>query len=150
MTIGVIDTNVLIDLFDNPKYSSAEYKDKVIKLFKSMEINMIWIPQEVKREFSITPAKEKRLNKILTTNFFKLCPVKVNKKERKFYATDIDDGEADAIVQINKSPQYSNYSRYRFIFISKDKEACRYAQDKMEIEVMPEEKIIELQVQMRL
>jgi hypothetical protein len=127
--IGVIDNDVLIELFDRPLLKKLELE---IVSWLQLRFFQVWIPKYIIEEFSITPAKRKRLTKLLAkySDVFRECPITVSASERRIHLSVIDEGEADGILQSYKAPGYGNYSKLNFTFISNDTDALDYAEAK--------------------
>jgi len=130
MTIAVIDTDVMIFIFENLYSSNRQHFSKTISYFQTL-FQSIWIPNEVKREFTIHPSLNKRLLRIMKQYpyFIRLCPITTSKHERDVLINGIDIGEADAFIQIQKAISIVRYRKLKFKFISQDKKALNFAED---------------------
>ena len=113
--ILLVDTNVLVYLFDNIYVSDKIVFDKVIS-FLLITYTRIWIPATVISEFLLKKNQDKKRGKQLK-KFMKCypqiaqCPIKVNLNEITLLLgleTDEDAGEADAILQANKAKSADN------------------------------------------
>ncbi len=128
MKTGVIDTNVLIYLFDELQYDDANKYQKVVAHLYS-NFSQIWIPQVVKDEFCITPKREKLMGSIMEehADFIIDCPINTSKNDRDIHITNIDLGEADALSQMEKAHMLKAKSPKReMFFFSEDRKALEY------------------------
>ncbi len=133
MSIAVLDTNVLIEIEKRMWGGNREAAMELIKLL-SLKYDEFWIPYRVRGEFipsnRYSSRNKKRYYKIIEKlGNAKLCPVRVNTFEIENFLrewSNIDEGETDGILQINKSTLVSGIAR-NIIFISNDEKALEVA-----------------------
>jgi len=129
MTIAVLDTNILIYFFERLYNADKGNFQRAVDYFRTRS-GELWIPGEVRREFVISRSIENRLYRIVKRHedLIKICPITTSKHERNIIINDIDPGEADAIVQIEKAISKRKYRNRNFVFVSEDKDALRFAE----------------------
>lgn len=147
--IVIIDNDVLVEIFDII-YHADKDKFKMVLNHLFLRFEQMWIPRTVKIEFCAYgqhKKRERRLQKMLSKygEWLQICPIVVSKNERELYVNveKVDEGEADAISQIMKLEKYKDVGKIRlykgkkFIFLTNDSTASRYASENLGIEVLP-------------
>ena len=130
MNVAVLDTDIMVYLFENLYNADRVNFNRTVEYFREIFSEM-WIPEEVKREFTIRKSLQRRLDKIMVEHgdIISDCPINTSKHERDIFINDIDTGEADAIVQIQKANLMDRHRKRNLIFLSHDKAALRFAED---------------------
>lgn len=127
--IGILDCDVLIDLLDElylaDKESFRNVVDHMLLLF-----DRLWIPAKVKEEFCRNPSKEKKMRDFIEKHdVIDDCPIGVGESDRKLLMPEIDEGEADGIMQGKCVEHYERYRDCVCVFISGDKKANKKGDD---------------------
>ena len=120
--ICLIDTDTLIEIIERSK----DFQQKIISQIKFSGYEIV-LPQLVYDEFvNNKPSNKKNLKKFLSKWHISICEIKNNFKEISIL--DIDKGEADAFLQVQKLIRinYSKKIKCAFLFISNDKKARDY------------------------
>ena len=130
MRIAIFDTNVLIYLFDELPIVSSIFFHKVMQYLQTRFFE-IWFPQSVEYEFTIPKHRLRCLKKLLNNfHFLQRCKINVSRNEIRLLLPEIDLGEADAIIQIQKGVlKFKKGLQVEFIFVSEDRAALRKAKE---------------------
>ena len=141
MAVAILDTDVLVYIFDEV-YLADRKKFEEILNFIILSFNEIWIPKEVKREFFKIRKRRARLRRLMKKYItIKDCPITISKNEiTLILSNQIDQGEADGILQTRKIADYKKYSSKTFLFVSNDRQALRGA-DTFGIGCLPYEEL---------
>jgi hypothetical protein len=123
-----IDNDVLVYIFDN-LYTADQFAFNKVVQYLKLSFGRIWISAAVKDEF-LFKGNDKRRSKILNKVFenhanFSDCPIKVGLNEMRLLIgmKEEDNGEADAIIQIQKAKSTTSYFFEDIVFLSNDQGA---------------------------
>lgn len=147
MTIAIFDANVIINLFDD-LYAVDKNKFEETMDFLKLRFSEIWIPTIVKEEITELKNKatqkqrEKRIRKY--NSLILDCPITIGKNDIDLLLDSIHRGEADAILQTQRAPQYryAQKTRQDYVFVSEDGGALKFA-ERMNLNSMNYKKLVE-------
>ena len=132
MAIAILDNDVLVYIFDEIYIANRREFEKVME-YLNLRFNEIWLPKEVKREFLKIRRRRDRLRRLMKKyTIIKDCPITISENEiTLMLSSQIQRGEADAILQTRKIGDYRRYSnRIKSIFfVSNDRPALQYAEN---------------------
>jgi len=123
MKFCLLDTNVLIDIL----HSKDECR-RLISTILAMSYQII-IPKKVEEEFVNNHRKNKKdIEKFKSKYQINTCDISNSKRELS--EINIDYGEADAFLQIQKKSKelYHFQTKLEFLFITRDNAAIEYFQ----------------------
>lgn len=145
MPIAIFDNDILVTIFDEIYLADKNKFEKVME-FLTWRFNRIWIPKEVMNEFFRIRKRRSRLERIMRNYpIIEYCPITIAKHEIKLILSrNIQEGEADGIIQTRKAPDYTRYSNWTdaFVFVSNDRLALNCA-DNFGIDTVPYEDLRE-------
>ncbi|MFW6041301.1 MAG: hypothetical protein ACOC85_05640 [Thermoplasmatota archaeon] len=133
--IGILDTDVLIDILDELyNIDKSSFNNVVDHLL--LKYDQVWIPKKVKDEFCYRHSEQSKIENFIDgKDVIRDCPIGVGENDRKLLMPEIDEGEADGIMQARKTGDYQKYQFYECVFISGDGQATIKGKD-MDVETI--------------
>ncbi len=126
MAIAILDTDVLIDMLDFIAKGDRE-SFKEMTRYLSLRFEKIWIPKTVKDEYIQNKKTKNRFYRFLRHPFVEKCPISIGKSDIALLIDKIDKGEADAILQAQKTEVKQSFRNESVVFISNDTHAIDFA-----------------------